>query len=658
MPPRFNTESFIGRTEQLKEIEQKLATEKTVALYGIGGVGKSHLAWEYVQQAQARNTDEDAPLHTFWIQARNSSTLSQSFASIAEAIGKRRNGCYSEQAVLSWFKGPRWILVLDGVNTSCNEWRHRCPFGSGPIIITTCDHDLGSGICPSADSTLRIDPLDVQENVNLFFTMMSQPLPEDEDYVRNLVRKLQLPILIKIMAKTIDSGVRVGRSVRTVENALKDRPKLAKRLQELDTRDPCSDNLLPSVDDVFDMLFETFKKESRVYGCKCPSVNGQVSCKDCKRVIKHSIEILRLSCLYSRTQIERRLIDNEDVKQECSDLTEKAFVMLTSFCYIAWSSTTSGQYEVHDLVYTVFPSWYCRNLPRGEARMKAWDGHMRALGMLHDDYTKERYKVDRSCHDTGRTSAVAALDPGHPDPLDQLQVKRGRMIPLSLLKLRYKAHIEEFMEYVRTVKPPNAPFRAKSSAAILTFARLFNEEGRFGIGHYLLSLLIDRGTEDKSQGATELHAKIDQISTVEKSTKGRNTTGSLEGLLKSLVGVRNDLEKMGNPDRILRLCIDIQVKVLLRLLRYSEAKMMLQKLQIMEPRPTKEGKKLRLTILKLRAECSREQGRFKCDFAELYLSHELWQKLLGQLQTEEHLPYDAMGRRCKKEPCRYKVVTC
>ncbi|KAL8861176.1 MAG: hypothetical protein Q9178_002392 [Gyalolechia marmorata] len=643
MPPRFSTEPFVGRTKQLKEIEYRFATNKTVALYGTGGVGKSHLAWEYVQHAQ-KNIRKGARLHTFWIQARNSSTITESYASIAEAIGEMRDGYHSEEAVLRWFRRHPWILVLDGVNTSCDDWRNRCPFGSGPILITTQNHDLGSGLCPSGDFALRIDPLDVEDNINLFSTMMCRPLPEDRDYVRNLVMKLQLPILIKIMARTINSGVRAGSSVRTVEDALKDRPKLAKRLQELDTRDPCSDSLLPPVDDIFDMLFETFKEESRVYGCKCLSQNKNKSCNDCKRVIKHSIEILRLLCLYSRTQIEKRLIDIEDDGQKFNDRTEKAFVVLTSFCYIARSSTTYHQYDVHDLVYTMFPAWYGKDLPSKKARRKLWEGHLRALGILHIDYKNERDEVDRNSHSTGRTSAAAASVPDRHELLDQSQVKIGKLVPLSLLKSRYRVHIEEFVEYIRNGDPPNGPFHARAAAAILTFARLFNEEDRFYTSQYLLRFLIDRGIKDDSKRTSELHARIDLVSSMEQSKKGRNITGILEGLLDSIVKIRAVLEDVGNPDRFLRLCIDKQVKVLLRLRRYPEAKKVFQELQRMEPRPTKEGKKLRLTILKLQAECSREQGRVECDFGELYLSHELWQKLLDDLQKEVDLPYDAMDQ--------------
>ncbi|KAL8872717.1 MAG: hypothetical protein Q9174_001695 [Haloplaca sp. 1 TL-2023] len=652
MPAKFSIQPFVGRAKELKEMRNRIATDNMVALYGIGGVGKSHLAWEYVQLAQ-KNKGEGPRLHTFWIQARNSSTIAESYASIAEAIGEVTDGQYSEDSVLRWFKRHDWILVLDGVNTSCDDWRNRCPFGHGPILITTRDHDLANYLCPTSDFALRIDPLGVQDNTELFFTMMSRPLREDRDYVRNLVMKLQLPILVKIMAKSIDSAGRVGSSVRTVEEKLQNRPKLAKRLQELEIRDPHADSLVPAVADIFDMLFETFKEESRVHGCKCLSQNAETSCNDCKRVINHSIAILRLLCLYSRTKIEKRLIDLEGVGKNCEDLTENAFVLLTSFCYIAKGSTTKDQYDVHDLVYTMFPAWYGKSMPEEEARKILWKGHLRALGMLQIDYQNERGKVHRDYHTTGRMSTAATLGPDSHELPGQSEVQIGMLLPLSLLKLRYKTHVEEFIEYVRNGDPPHRPFRGLAPAAITTFARLFNEEGRFEISQYLLRFLICRGVEGEPGRTSELHARIDHVSSMEQSTRGRNTTGRLKEILDDIIQTRAILDEVwtileekedGNPERFLRLCIEKQVKVLLRLRRYTEAKRVFQELQRMEPRPVKEAKKLRLTSLKLQAECSRQQGRFENNFEELYISYELRQKLLDALQREEDLPYDAMDQ--------------
>ncbi|KAL8966382.1 MAG: hypothetical protein Q9183_003396, partial [Haloplaca sp. 2 TL-2023] len=645
MPPKFNMECFYGRSKELKEIECRFANNNIVALYGTGGVGKSHLAWEYVQRAQ-NNKSKRAPLHTFWIQALNSSTIAESYASIAEAIGEMRDGNYSEDAVLRWLRSRRhdWILVLDGVNTSCNDWQKRCPFGSGPVLITTKSSDVASGLCPSGEFALRIEPLDVEDNIKLFFTMMSQPVPGDRDYVRNLVRRLQLPILIKIMARSIDNGLRAGSSVRTVEEALRDRPRLAERLKELDITDPYSDSLSPTVEHIFDMLFETFKEESRVHGCKCLSQSKEKSCNDCKRVINHSIAILRLLCFFSRTQIEKRWIDREAVGLQVKDRTEKAFVLLTSFCYIARSSKANHRYDIHDLVYTIFPSWFNKGMPKEGARKKLWTGRLRALSMLHIDYQCERDKID--------ISAAAASAPHRQELLGQSQIKTGSLIPLSLLKLRYRSHFEEFVEYIRNGDPPDSPFCDVAAAAITTLARLFNEEGSFEISQNLLRLLIDHGVEGEPRRTSELHARIDLASSKEQSTKGRNTTGKLEGILDDIIQIRTILDEVGNPDRFLRLCIEKQVKLLLRLRRYPEAKRMFQELQRVEPRPDGEGKKLRLTLLKLQAECSREQGWVENDFEELYLSYDLGQKLLDVLHKDKDLPYDAINQAERVEDAR------
>ena len=623
MPPSFDTEAFYGRGNDLRKIESLFALTRTVSLYGTGGVGKSHLAWKYVKDAQERAATEGTTLHTFWIQARNSSTITTSYESIAEAIGMMgSDGSYSEKAVLRWLKGRSkgpWILVLDGVTVSCNEWRKRCPFKYGQILITTRDQDLGNGLCASPSFGSLVDPLGIEDNVKLLFTMMSQPLAEDYDFARNLVMKLQLPIIIKIMARTIDSGMRAGSNVRTMEEALKERPAFARKLEELDINDPCSDDLLPSVNDIFDMLFEAFEKESRVYGCndkKCLSGITKTSCRTCKRIINHSIEVLRLMCFFSRTHIEKRLIEAEAASETCRDLTEKAFVVLTSFCYIKRSSSTiSQQYDIHDLVYTMFQSWYEKGFSGGKGLERHWNGRLRALGMLLNDYKQERQKIDRDCNSTG--------------------------IPLSLLKLRYRDHIEEFVQYIQEGKPFQGQLKVHAAESILTFARVFNEENRFDMSQYLLRFTIDRGIENDTKRQIELHARIELVSSMEQSTKGRRIGSKLEQLLTDINDIKKSVKDVGNPNRLLRLCIDQQVNVLLRLRMYSEATTTLQELKCEEPEMTVESKKRRLTVLRLQALCLHEHGISQCDFGKLDQSRKLWCELIQAIPDS---PYGAVDR--------------
>ena len=655
MPSSLESEPFCGRSEELAIIDALFTLNKTVSLYGIGGVGKSHLAWVYVRNAQQQAAGEGKILHAFWMQARNSSTLTASYASIAEAIGGAMigsEGSSLKKDVLRWLKRTYWkepwILVLDGVTTSY-DWRERFPIGDGQVLITTRDQDLGSRFCASPDYTVQVKPLSVKDNIDLFFTMMSQPLAEDYEYAERLVNKLQLPILIKMMARTIDSGVRAGGSVRTMEEALEGRPALAKRLEELDITNPCSDGLLPTVKDIFDMLFETLKEETRVYGCNnlgCLSPDTKTSCRSCKRTINHSIEVLRLMCFFSRNNIEKRLITAENTDEKCEQMTEKAFVVLTSFCYINLSSVISQQFDIHDLVYTMFQSWFDKRFSPAKGRMRQWNGRMRALGMLLHDYKQERQNIDKN-HDRTDHVASSSLEacPGNSvQPSNHRPLPVANVIPLSLLKLRYRNHVEEFVQYVRDGKSFPWRFKPRAAESIVTFARLFNEENRFDVSQLLLGFVIDQGIEDDTNRLRELHARIDLVSSIDQSLKGRNIGTRLEELLTKVNGIRRDIVNTGESDRLLRLCIIKKIDILHRLQRFPEAQSSLQDLSSNRSTSETEREKLRLTGLRLEALCLCESGWNQNNFEDLYKSRKIWQELIRAIPESRYDSIDISER--------------
>lgn len=649
MPPALVTEPFYGRDDELGKIESLFALNRTVCLYGIGGVGKSHLAWKYVKDTQERKAREGTILHTFWIQARNSYTITQSYASIAEAIGGnlvKSDGSFSEKAVLRWLNGKYerepWILILDGVTTSY-EWKDRCAFGAGPILVTTKDQDLGSRL----GLTLSVKPLKSSDNIDLFFTMISRPLAEDYDYAGSLVKKLQLPLLIKIMARTIDSVARVGSSVRSIEEALKGRPALAAKLKALDVSDPHSDDLLPSVENIFDMLFETFKKESRVYGCndrKCLAPDTGISCHNCKRTLNHSIEVLRLMCFFSRNQVESRLIEAEATDEKCKRITEEAFVVLTNFCYITRSSSFHQQYDIHDLVYTMFPAWYDKDLTRKHASERQWKGRLRALGMVGHDYKQERRRINRDHKSIGvipPAKEVNAEEHSDVEVLHQKPVSTAAVVPLSLLKTRYRNHIVEFVQYIRDGKPAKGQFHSRAADSILTFARIFNEENRFDVSQLLLRFLVDRGIKDDTKREKEIHARIDLVSSLDQSTRGRFIGKKLEELLATINDIKETVEALGGLDRYLRLCIIQKVWLLLRLRRIPEAERTLQEIPSDESVVTREGQKSRLTVLTLRAQCLQESGMSQSNFEKLHQACNLWEQVVKAISDS---PYDAVDR--------------
>lgn len=112
---------FVGRTELRKTLREKLVTvgEKQynhrVALYGLGGVGKTQTALAYVY---AHRSDYDA---IYWITGVNQASLLSGFQDIAKAGGLQ--GTHEmgptdvAKVVIEWLRSQdNWLLVIDNLD--------------------------------------------------------------------------------------------------------------------------------------------------------------------------------------------------------------------------------------------------------------------------------------------------------------------------------------------------------------------------------------------------------------------------------------------------------------------------------------------------------------------------------------------------------------
>ena len=122
MVPYRRNEQFIGRQDLLTKLRAKLSISvpnewnHCVALYGLGGVGKTQLALEYVY-AEKSNYDM-----IFWITAVSEDALSSGFQQIAVGMGcvpqpKYLTPAETTQVVLSWLnRQTSWLLVFDNLD--------------------------------------------------------------------------------------------------------------------------------------------------------------------------------------------------------------------------------------------------------------------------------------------------------------------------------------------------------------------------------------------------------------------------------------------------------------------------------------------------------------------------------------------------------------
>ena len=172
MVPYHRNENFVGREKLLEKLHIKLCEvvptqwNHRVALYGLGGVGKTQLALEYIHTMKANYE------RVYWISAVNESTLFSGFQEIA-----KRTRCVSNYAnlkpadvaecVLSWLnERESWLFVIDNLDDVDVVQGYLPNRSSGRhTLITTrkshCHHIPAEG--------LEVGVLDIDEAQDLLF---------------------------------------------------------------------------------------------------------------------------------------------------------------------------------------------------------------------------------------------------------------------------------------------------------------------------------------------------------------------------------------------------------------------------------------------------------------------------------------------------------
>jgi tetratricopeptide (TPR) repeat protein len=153
--PYQRNENFTGRQKLLEALWMKLCEvapkqwNHRVALYGLGGIGKTQIALEYVYAQQANYK------YIFWISAVDAASFLSGFQAIAKwthCLSDYRKPVQTAEGVLNWLNQREdWLLVIDNLDDmnviagrlpSCSPTRH--------TLITTryshCDHIPAQGL--------------------------------------------------------------------------------------------------------------------------------------------------------------------------------------------------------------------------------------------------------------------------------------------------------------------------------------------------------------------------------------------------------------------------------------------------------------------------------------------------------------------------------
>ena len=177
--PTGRNPDFVGREGFLKTLNDRLSTKTNsvpiAVLCGLGGVGKSQIALEYLWQCKEQSPD----LGAFWVHAANPARFLESYKRIAAEYnipGRDDPNSDVLQIVRNWLEvhphGP-WLMVVDNVddhsmffgnpNSVGNTLRDYIPQSSrGSLVFTTRNRDVGLDLLPRRDP-IMIASMEIEE---------------------------------------------------------------------------------------------------------------------------------------------------------------------------------------------------------------------------------------------------------------------------------------------------------------------------------------------------------------------------------------------------------------------------------------------------------------------------------------------------------------
>ncbi|KAH6627517.1 P-loop containing nucleoside triphosphate hydrolase protein [Chaetomium tenue] len=177
---------FFGRTRILDQIREALGSPdssrsiRSIALWGIGGIGKSQVALEYASQQVL----EKCPL-VLWIPAQTSTDMSRA---LVTAAGQVRPPGYEEDMTAeqmrflmwNWLQTTEtpWLIVFDNVDDNDLLTSNWPSTGHGQIVVT-CRSELVAA-SPAAGA-VEIPPFTRQEGGTLLLRLARKTDVTDDD---------------------------------------------------------------------------------------------------------------------------------------------------------------------------------------------------------------------------------------------------------------------------------------------------------------------------------------------------------------------------------------------------------------------------------------------------------------------------------------------
>ncbi|TRX96272.1 hypothetical protein FHL15_002996 [Xylaria flabelliformis] len=259
--PLLQNNRFSGRSVYMAKIESALdpTTDKTtssrsVALFGMGGVGKTQIALQYAHQSIEKY---DVVL---WIFADSSITIGQSFRDIARGLQlcqtpeEVQDSAAAVWKVKNWLSSTSssWLIVFDNAD-DLQALKVAWPgTAQGSILLTTRDFDVARN--PAAEC-LQLEPFNDTEGSDMLLKQIGlDPTESNKQHGIEITRALGgLPLALS----------QIGGFIAQRRLALKDFLALYERnAAKINARKTTEDDYEHTLSTVWDVSFERLPEDS------------------------------------------------------------------------------------------------------------------------------------------------------------------------------------------------------------------------------------------------------------------------------------------------------------------------------------------------------------------------------------------------------------
>src|ERR1700730_7196027 len=184
--PFARNPQFVGRNSQLDQLEETLSAEQQppkVAIFGLGGVGKTQIALELAYRTRGRYPE----CSIFWVPATNSESLQQAYLEIGRQLRipdlEQEQGDVKKlvQRYLSDESAGRWLLIFDNAD-DIDMWINRNGAKDVPPGLIDCLPQSNRGSLVFTTRSRKVAVKLAQQNV-------IEVLEMGEDLARQLLRK-------------------------------------------------------------------------------------------------------------------------------------------------------------------------------------------------------------------------------------------------------------------------------------------------------------------------------------------------------------------------------------------------------------------------------------------------------------------------------------